>query len=160
MNRGRARSEHRQFLRLGPHLRAWGLLLVSLLLLAGCETLHTRLARNQALLQTLPAEHQALIRQGRIEVGFTPAEVYLAWGAPSHKAFTESAAGSSETWSYTTTQSETYYQEERFFDWEFGVWRRFERPISRYREYLYQEAVFTNGQLASFTLYPTLAPFP
>jgi hypothetical protein len=157
MNPGHLRSDRAAF-RLGRAFR--GLLILALLLLAGCETLNSRLARNQGLLQTLPAQHQALIQQGRIEVGFTPTEVYLAWGAPSRKAITKNAGGSSETWYYTATQSETFYQEERYYDWEYGVWRRFERPFSRYREYLTQEAVFTNGTLSSFTLYPSAAPFP
>jgi len=156
MNPGHARSDSNA-IRLTRTF--YGLLLLALLLLAGCETLNSRLARNQGVLRTLPAQHQALIQQGRIEVGFTPTEVYLAWGAPSRKAITKNAGGDSETWYYTATQSETFYQEERYYDWEYGVWRRFERPISRYREYLTQEAVFTNGTLSSFTLYPTAEPF-
>lgn len=135
------------------------LLLGLLLLLAGCETLENRLGRNQALLKTLPPEHQSLIQQGQVQVGFTPAEVYLAWGAPNHKAITENAAGRQETWSYTTTQTETYYREERFYDWEFNTWRFVDRPIHRYLEYLYQEAIFSGGALTSFTIYPSYQPY-
>ena len=84
-----------------------GGLVFFLLLLTGCETLDSRLSRNQNVLNNLPAEHRSLIQQGRIQVGFTPTEVYLAWGAPTHKAFTENTSGSAETWVYTVTQTET-----------------------------------------------------
>ncbi len=135
------------------------LLLCLLVLLAGCETLDSRLARNQTILLNLPPEHQSLIRQGRIAVGFTPEEVYLAWGAPSHKAITESVQGRLETWSYTAIQTDTYYREERYFDWDLRMWRFVNRPYSRQVEYLYQEATFANGALSSFTIYPSYRPY-
>lgn len=130
-----------------------------LLLLAACETLDNRLARNQALLNTSSAEHQDLIRQGRIEVGFTPTEVYLAWGAPSHKAFTEDARGREETWLYTLTQTETSYREERYYDRGLDLWRSLDYPYQRSRELIFQEARFENGLLSSFTIYPTFKPY-
>ena len=141
------------------HLRLIGALLLCLLLLSACETLDSRLARNQALLQTLPASHQALIQQGRILVGFTPDEVYLAWGAPTHKSFTENTVGNAETWIYTITQTETYYQEERYYDRQYDRWRYIERPYQRYLELAFQEATFTNGTLSSFTVYPSYKPY-
>lgn len=134
-------------------------LLLCLLLLAGCETLENRLLRNQALFKGLPPQHQSLIQQGRLQVGFTPTEVYLAWGAPSHKAVTENAEGSLETWFYTMTQTETYYREERYYDRDLDIWRYVDRPYHRYLEYLYQEAVFKDGALDSFTLYPSTRPY-
>jgi len=136
-----------------------GSLLLCLMLLAGCETLDNRLARNQELLKNSPAEHQSLIQQGRIQVGFTPTEVYLAWGAPTHKAFTENAQGSEETWFYTLTQAETYYREERYYDRRYDMWRYVDRPYQLYLEYIFQEAIFINGALSSFTIYPSYKPY-
>ena len=158
MNPGRRPNDPRG--RRGPWpLRAGFLLLGLLVLLTGCETLDSRLARNQAILLNLPPEHQSLIRQGHIAVGFTPEEVYLAWGAPSHKAITESVQGRLETWSYTAIQTDTYYREEHYYDWDLRMWRFFNRPYSRQIEYLYQEATFANGALASFTIYPSYRPY-
>ncbi len=127
--------------------------------LAGCETLANRLERNQKLFETLPPQHQELIRQGRVQVGFTPIEVYLAWGAPTRKAITESARGRQETWYYTTTQTETYYRREPYYSPGYGYWWGLDQPYSLYREYLYQEAVFSEGVLSSFTLHPSATPF-
>lgn len=136
-----------------------GTLFLCLLLLAACETLGNRLNRNQELLKSLPPEHQALIQQGRIQVGFTPTEVSLAWGAPTHKAFTESSNGNEETWFYTMTQTETYYREERYYDRRRDLWRYVDRPYQRYTEYIFQTAIFSNGLVASFTLYPSYIPY-
>lgn len=135
------------------------LLLCLLLLLAACETLESRLTRNQEVLKKSPPEHQALIQQGRIQVGFTPTEVYLAWGAASHKSFTESSQGLEETWFYTLTQSETYYQPERYYDRRYDVWRYVDRPYQRSLEYIFQTVIFNNGAVTSFTTYPSYIPY-
>jgi outer membrane protein assembly factor BamE (lipoprotein component of BamABCDE complex) len=141
------------------HLPLAGCIWLCLLLLASCETLDRRLARNQALLQNLPAEHQSLIQQGQIKVGFTQTEVYLAWGAPARKAFTENTRGSEETWFYTLTQTETFYREERYYDRGHDIWRYIDRPYQGYLEYIFQEAIFSNGALSSFTFYPSYKPY-
>lgn len=129
------------------------------LLMAACETLENRLTRNQALFQDLPLAHQSLIREGRVQVGFTPSEVYLAWGAPTHKAITENAQGRQEAWYYTTTQTDTVYREERYYDRQLNSWRFVDRPHHRAHEALLQEAVFSEGALSSFTIYPSAQPF-
>lgn len=141
------------------HLPLVGTLLLCLLLLAACETLDSRLARNQEALKNSPPEHQSLIQQGRIQVGFTPTEVYLAWGAASHKSFTESSQGLEETWFYTVTQTETYYREERYYDRHYDVWRYVDRPYQRYVESIFQTVIFSNGVVASFTIYPSYIPY-
>jgi len=135
------------------------LILCCLLLVTACETLDSRLTRNQALLSSLPAEHQSLIRQGRVAVGFTQAEVYLAWGAPSHKTFTENTRGNEEAWLYTTTQTETTYREERYYDPRLDRWQVIDRPYQRSLLAISQEAIFSNGTLDSFTLYPSPKPY-
>lgn len=135
------------------------LLLCCLLLLTACETLNSRLTRNQALLATFPAEHQSLIRQGQVAVGFSQAEVYLAWGAPSHKTFTENTRGHEEAWLYTTIQTETTYREERYYDPRFDSWQVIDRPYQRSFEVINQEAIFSNDRLDSFTLYPSPKPY-
>lgn len=156
MNRGPLKISHWRLRKISGLLAACILLC---LVATGCETLNSRLTRNQETLNSLPEDHQNLIRRGKIQIGFTPAEVYLAWGAPTHKSFTENSQGGFETWYYTNTQTETYYRQERYFDRDYGRWRYVDRPYYRYLEYLYQEAVFTNGTLSSFTLHPSAQPY-
>jgi len=162
MNPGLVANDHRPTRTLSSLSLVWGLLLCSLLALTtGCETLNARLARNQALFGSLAPEHQELIRQGQIQVGFAPDEVYLAWGAPSRKALTENARGKIETWYYTAIHTETYYWSDPFYydNWGYGGWRRYDYPVYRYREYLLKEAIFTNGKLSSYTVHPSYEPF-
>ncbi len=77
-------------------------LAVVALLFAACSTPSARIKRNQALFDTLPAAEQALIREGKVAIGFTPDMVRLAVGDPDQRWVRTDAAGRSEIWSYTT----------------------------------------------------------
>jgi hypothetical protein len=70
--------------------------------LAACSTPAARIKRNQALFDALPASEQALIREGKVGVGFTPDMVRLAVGDPDQRWIRTDAQGKSEIWSYTT----------------------------------------------------------
>ena len=147
-----------------PHTSLWShpllvLAIILFFLLSGCETLSSRLERNIEALHSLPQPHQDLIRQGQIQVGFTPLEIYLAWGAPDHKAITENTKGSLETWIYTVTRSETYYRQRRLYNQTIDRWEYIENPYQIHREYVTKEAVIIDGHLDSFTLSPSAKPY-
>jgi hypothetical protein len=69
--------------------------------LAGCATPDARIKKNQALFDSLPAEAQGQIREGKVSLGFTPEMVKLAVGEPDRRAIRTDAAGRTEVWSYT-----------------------------------------------------------
>lgn len=71
-------------------------------LLAACSTPAARIKRNQAVFDALPAAEQALIREGKVGVGFTPDMVLLAVGDPDQRWTRTDAQGRAEVWSYTT----------------------------------------------------------
>lgn len=135
------------------------LTLILLCLLSGCETLSSRLERNLEALHSLPQPHQDLIRQGHVNVGFSAFEVYLAWGAPDHKAITENTQGSLETWVYTIVRSETYYRHRRLYDPTLERWEYTETPYQVHTEYVTKEAAIIDGRLNAFTLYPSAQPY-
>ena len=82
-------------------IRFWlGLILLGLL--AGCATPDARIKRNRALFDALPAESQALIKEGKVAIGFTPDMVRLAVGDPDQRWVRTDAKGQTEMWSYTT----------------------------------------------------------
>jgi hypothetical protein len=88
--------------------------IVSLAVLAGCATPHTpaaRIQQNPALFAGLPAAAQEKIRQGQIEVGFTPDMVRLALGKPVRIVTRQTATDTTEIWSYARVirQSEFVY---------------------------------------------------
>lgn len=77
----------------------WALALISL---SACATPDARIRRNQAAFAALSAADQALIKEGKVAIGFTPEMVKLAVGAPDQRWMRKDAAGSVEVWSYTT----------------------------------------------------------
>ena len=80
-------------------------------LLAGCvSTPASRIDRNPGLFATFPAETQAKIRQGQIEVGFTRDMVKLALGGPRQIHTRTTAAGETEVWTYTGVSFSTTMQ--------------------------------------------------
>lgn len=74
-------------------------------LFAACATPDARIRRNQAIFDALPPSEQALIREGKVAVGFTPDMVRLAVGDPDQRWVRTDAAGQTEIWSYTTYDS-------------------------------------------------------
>lgn len=73
--------------------------------LAGCATPEARIKRNQEIFNALEPRDQALIREGKVAVGFTPDMVRLAVGDPDQRWVRTDAAGRTEIWSYTTYDS-------------------------------------------------------
>lgn len=72
------------------------------LLLAACSTPASRIKRNQALFDSLPVTEQALVREGKVGIGFTHDMVRLAIGDPDQRWIRTDARGKTEIWSYTT----------------------------------------------------------
>lgn len=77
-------------------------LLAGLVLASGCSTPASRIKRQQALFESLPPDTQALIREGKVGIGFTPEMVKLAVGDPDQRWIRTDANGRTEIWSYTT----------------------------------------------------------
>lgn len=70
--------------------------------LAACSTPAARIKRNQDLFDSLPVAQQALIREGRVGIGFSQEMVRLAVGDPDQRWVRTEVGGRSEIWSYTT----------------------------------------------------------
>jgi hypothetical protein len=85
-----------------PRRRLVVALAASLLVLAACSTPAARIKRNQALFDSLPPAEQALIREGKVAIGFDRDMVRLAVGDPDQRWLRTDAKGRAEIWSYTT----------------------------------------------------------
>lgn len=75
--------------------------------LAACQvaTPADRIGEHRLLFQSLPAEQQLLVQQGRICEGMRPEVVYLAWGNPTQPAVQGQRNGRRyEKWIYSTMQ--------------------------------------------------------
>lgn len=75
---------------------------LALLALAGCQspTPQDRIAANQALFASWPADVQAKVRAGIVAVGFTPDQVRMALGDPVARSVTGATGGTTEIWVY------------------------------------------------------------
>jgi hypothetical protein len=68
--------------------------------LPACNTVDSRIRRQQALFDGYPPDVQNNIRNGRIAVGYTPEMVAMALGEPDRKVETRTEDGVAEVWSY------------------------------------------------------------
>ena len=82
-------------------------LLVMAGMTAGCaSTPESRIRKRPELFAGLAPETQELIREGRIELGFSPDMVELALGSPARRAVRKTASGDAEVWLYTRLESQ------------------------------------------------------
>jgi len=73
-------------------------------LLAGCSTPASRIRSSPDAFARLNPDEQALVKAGRIAVGFDMEAVTLALGAPDRKVTYTSAGGRFEVWHYIEYQ--------------------------------------------------------
>ena len=76
------------------------LLAAAALALLACSTIDSRIHKRQALFDSYPPDVQHNIRNGRIEVGYTPEMVAMALGEPDRKVEAQTEDGVAEVWTY------------------------------------------------------------
>lgn len=139
-------------------MRANVVILVTGLLAAGCQTstIESRRAERAAAYAALPADIQAMVNQGQIQVGMTEDAVYIAWGAPSEIVQAETRAGRTTTWLYHST----WMEETRYWAYR-EVWRGNQLFLERYlerdydpRHYVKAEIVFEKGRVKEWRTLP------
>lgn len=86
---------------LGPLIAGLGLLV-----LVGCASPQARIDKNPEAFNSLPVEQQALIKAGKVGIGFSEAAVKLAMGEPSRVSQRTDAQGVSTIWRYTRYEDE------------------------------------------------------
>lgn len=99
------------------NLRLVASALLAASLLAGCDSIDSRIDRKSAVFAALPAADQARLRQGNIAVGDTTDMVYIAIGEPSRRIEKRTEAGTQFIWIYRE-----YY--ERYDGADFAGYRR------------------------------------
>jgi len=89
-------------------MKPFVILLLCLLagLLAGCSTIQSRIKEKAAVYAALDAATQEKIKQGRVEIGYTPDLVYMALGAPDEARERTSSHGQQLVWTYTSVYHE------------------------------------------------------
>jgi hypothetical protein len=70
------------------------------LLLAGCSTVDSRIARNREAFNSWPPAVQDKVVVGQIDIGFTADQVRVALGEPDRVFTRTTADGTLQVWSY------------------------------------------------------------
>ena len=126
-------------------------LLLGLFALGGCSTPATRIRQSPELFNSLSAQDQELIKQGKVAVGFTPEMVKLAVGEPDRIYTRTDADGKNESWVYTSYSSRggtMVYYRGFYHRWHPGMY-------AFYADYSDREAVeryrvtFKDGRVSS-----------
>lgn len=86
------------------------LICLSGFLLCSCATTEKRIEKNAELFSTFSAENQALIRDQKIAIGFTPQMVEIAKGKPSDIKVRKTSDREIIIWRYLQYQQYTYTQ--------------------------------------------------
>lgn len=82
-------------------IRMWFPLLVAAALLAGCQSYPSdRISARQAEFNSWPPDVQAQVRQGLVQIGFTPDQVWMALGDPQTKTMAGPPGDVTEVWVY------------------------------------------------------------
>jgi len=79
--------------------------LLSFLMLAGCATTESRIAKNQEVFDQYDPETQTKIKSGDVELGFDEQMIYIALGEPDRKYSRETLNGITEVWAYNSYES-------------------------------------------------------
>lgn len=123
-------------------------ILVSLVLLAGCATQSTVQSREKeraAAYAALTPEQRSLVDAGQIKAGMNEDAVYMAWGAPGQITRGGNDSVETATWLYYGG----YVQETRFWG------RRDVHYDYDPRTYVRAQVVFVNGIMKSWQTFPS-----
>jgi hypothetical protein len=121
-------------------------------LLTGCSTIESRIEKNRAAFDRLPALQQTLVKRGEIREGLNEDAVYLAWGKPDDITHGSEGGRRFDVWIYYR------YRQDTIDDYEY-VPRRYGRHIGfdsvyrpRYvtRASLDRRVVFERGKVVAW----------
>ena len=76
------------------------MLILAAAVMAGCESLQSRIKKNQASFDAFPPEVQSAVQEGRVGVGFTPEQVVMALGKPDRVYTKKTTVSDQEIWAY------------------------------------------------------------
>ena len=101
------------------------------LALAGCSTVQSRIEEKAAVFNALPPDQQANIRQGLVDIGYTPDMVYIAMGKADRVVERATSEGNQTVWVYNSYYRE--YQGSAFAGYRRSVY--YDPRIRAYRVY-------------------------
>jgi hypothetical protein len=122
------------------------------MLLSGCATVENRIRDNMSAFLLYSPEEQAMIREGRISLGFSPEMARMALGKPRRIYTRQSDAGTTSVWAYVRVISDGRFHHPFFVGMHSGHDRHFLGYDSFYwrertREIVVLRVEFRNGKV-------------
>lgn len=84
-------------------------LILGLLTAVGCATPERRIRSHPEMFSAFPTNVQTNVRNGIVDVGYSPDMVYIALGRPDRVAQRTTIEGRMEIWVYTDTTYDTQF---------------------------------------------------
>lgn len=128
------------------------LLLLVVMLLPACSTVESRIKDNPAVFNALPAKQQELVRDGKIDEGFSREAVVLAWGRPDAIERGTERGKKLETWTWIATYEvpdSPYYGMGWVASPYWGYYPMY-RPVTHVYTYPIRESIFENGRVVAW----------
>lgn len=132
---------------------------VAALVLAGCQTVESRIKEKPEVFASVDRATQEKIKQGIIDLGYTEDMVYLALGNPDQKRESITANGRTLTWIYSTYYTRydgtemVGYHRRVYFDPYLRAYRLYYSPVfaDTYREDREERIriTFTDGKVSA-----------
>jgi hypothetical protein len=129
------------------------------LVLAGCSTVQSRIEEKSAVFNALPADQQARIQQGLVDVGYTQDMVYIAMGKADRVVERSTGSGTETVWIYNSYYQEYQgtafagYRRSVYYDQRIKAYRVFYEPVRAdvYRDRVEEVArvIFKDGKVSS-----------
>lgn len=110
-------------------------LLSALILIAGCQTIDRGIEENAELFATFATDGQRIMRDGEIDLGFTPEMVVIAWDKPDMRQVLRSREVERDIWTYVDRRSVfagrrfAGYDHEVYVDPHSNTQHSFMRPV-------------------------------
>jgi hypothetical protein len=137
----------------------FAVLIGAVALLAGCSTVQSRIEEKQHVYNTLDPQTQSKIREGVIDIGYTPDMVYMAMGQPDERRTKVTSDGEEMTWIYSQYWQQyegsrlAGYRRVVFYDPAVRAYRVYLQPVHAdiysEREEERTRVVFKDGRVSS-----------
>jgi hypothetical protein len=123
------------------------ILFVGLAILAGCSTIQARKQHRLAAYEALAPSVQALVDEGKVELGMDTNAVYIAWGPPSVVAETPGPPPQT-VWVYRGNRP-VQVPAWTFLPTDRGYWSLEYTPAHYAAAFTKAEVIFQNGRVVS-----------
>lgn len=129
------------------------LLMSALSFMSGCQTIESRIEKNQMAFNKLPDDQKQLVRQGVIKTGMNSDAVYMALGNPSRSLNKNVKGVDYSSWIYESVYTQSIPQWTYVYGRDYCgrvVAYPYYNPIYTYYDVPYLKVTFKQGKVVEW----------